>query len=162
MPRKKKVEQKVTYLVCVNKEEYSRVALRYACALVKKNSNSAIGLLHVMEPADYQSFGGVAEKMRAERREEAENILSDFAVEVLGSDMTPMLIVREGLIEEEIIKVVEEYDNIQMLIVGVATETSAKSKIVPPLVSQIGNKLQIPMSIIPGNLTVKQIEALTS
>ena len=161
MAGKKKTEPKLTYLVCVNKEEYSRVALRFACALVKKHANATISLLHVMEPADYQSFGSVAEKMRTERRQEAEKLLHEVAEDVLDSNMTPILIVREGLIDEEIIKVVEEYTNIQMLIVGVATETSVKSKIVPPLVSQIGQKIHVPMMIIPGSMTPEQIDLLS-
>jgi nucleotide-binding universal stress UspA family protein len=159
--KESKAPPKITYLVCVNKEDYSRVALRFACALVKNHPNATISLLNVMEPADYQSFGAVADKMRTERRQEAEKLLNCLSEEVLDSKITPILIVREGLIEEEIIKVVEEYNNIQMLIVGVAHKTSIKSKIVPPLVSQIGQKVHVPMMIIPGSMKEEQIALLT-
>jgi nucleotide-binding universal stress UspA family protein len=163
MPKKKEKEaiEKVTYLVCVNKEGYSRVALRFACALAKSHPNATISLLHVMEPADYQSFGAVAEKMRTERKQEAEKLLHSLSEEVLDSKMMPTLIVREGLIDDEIIKVVEEYGSIQMLIVGVANETSVKSKIVPPLVSQIGQKVHVPMMIVPGSMKDEQMILLT-
>lgn len=160
MPGKSKAK-KVNYLVCVNSEEYSRVALRFACHMAKKNKGSVI-VLHVMEPVDYQSFGTVAEKMRQELREKAEKLLQSLA-EMSGNEsgITPVLLVREGLIEEEIISVVKEDDSINMLLVGSAPESSNKSKILPPLVAQSGNKLQIPILIVPGNLTSQQIEALT-
>jgi nucleotide-binding universal stress UspA family protein len=164
MPGKKKkdITSKVTYLVCVSKEPYSRVALQFACSLVDRDKNAAISILHVMEPADYQSFGSVAEKMRQERRNDAEKLLHELAHDVVDSKMTPIFMVREGLIEEEIMKVIEEDNSIQMLIVGAASETGAKSKIIPPLVSQIGTKLLIPILIVPGNLTEQQIEVLTT
>ena len=73
----------------------------------------------------------------------------------------PSLLVREGLIEEEIIKLIEEDESINMLIVGTEQETSVKSKIITAIVSQIGSKIHIPMTIIPGNLTDQEISLLT-
>ncbi|MDB2414554.1 universal stress protein [Rickettsiales bacterium] len=162
MPKKKKIiNEEITYLVCINKEEYSKVAVSFAYKLAKRN-NGRITLLNVIEPSDYQSFGAVADKMQEEMRKETEELFQQMSDEITSDGgNVPILIVKEGRIEEEIINVVEEDPMIRMIIVGTATESSVKSKVLPPLVTQIGNKLLIPMLIVPGNLTDQQIDSLT-
>lgn len=150
--------KKTNYLVCVNSEEYSEVALHFTCHLAKKN-NGSIVLLHVIEPGDYQSIGMVAEKMRKERFNESQKLLNELAGKAKEwSGITPIVMVREGFIEDEIIAVVDEDSSIKMLITGVSKESSKKSKIIPPLVSALGSKLRIPMLIVPGTITKQQME----
>lgn len=154
-------EKILNYLVCVNSEEYSEAALQFACRLAKQN-NGKIIILHVIEPVDYQSIGSIAEKMRREKIDEAEKLLIKLADKTATwFDRRPALLVKEGLIEEQIISLVEKDLSINMLIVGTAQETNIKSKILPPLVTNLGNKLQIPMLIVPGGLTEYQIKLLT-
>jgi nucleotide-binding universal stress UspA family protein len=150
----------INYLVCVNGEKYSEVAVHFACKLAQ-NNNGAITILHVIEPADYQSFGGVAETMRSEQIQATEKLLDDLSTKVnKWSGLTPSLLAQEGIIEEEIITAVENDKSINMLIVGAASASANKSKILPPLVSSLGSKLSIPMLIVPGNMTNKKIEEL--
>ncbi len=151
---------RVNYLVCVNSEKYSETALHFVCQMAKDN-HGIVTILHVIEPADYQTLGAVAEKMREETINEAENLLKKLADKAKKwGDIMPSLLVKEGLIEDEIIAVLEEDKNISMLITGTASGTSVKSKILPPLVASLGKKLSIPMLIIPGNLSNRQIEDL--
>jgi nucleotide-binding universal stress UspA family protein len=158
-----KVKKKVNYLVCVNAEKYSEVALHFACNLAKRNNGSVI-ILHVIESTDFQTtIGAIADKMREEIFQEAEDLLKHLADKVKKwSDIMPVIVVREGLIENEIISLVEEDRGINMLVVGTAPEKSLlKSKVLPAIVASLGSKLQIPMLIVPGNLTTKQIDELT-
>jgi nucleotide-binding universal stress UspA family protein len=157
-----KIKKKVNYLVCVNSEKYSEVALHFACNLAVKHNGSVI-LLHVIEPGDYQTVGAIADTMRQEKFQEAEDLLKRLAAKMKKwADIMPVLVVREGLIENEIISLVEEDRGINMLVVGTAPEkTYLKSKVLPPLVASLGSKLLIPMLIVPGNLTTKQIDELT-
>tara|TARA_B100001564_G_scaffold340530_1_gene334293 strand:- start:390 stop:875 length:486 start_codon:yes stop_codon:yes gene_type:complete len=148
----------VTYLVCVSDADYSKVALDYACSLTKRKKGRLI-VLHITEPVDYQGFGVVANKMQAENEKHAKKLLRNLAKEI---DVDPILVHKEGFIEKEIIKMVEEHEDIDMLIVGAAFETSSKNKTLQPLVSQIGQKILVPMVIVPGNLTVEQIDALSA
>lgn len=160
MPSKKKSDNVINYLVCVNKEEYSKVAVHFACNMAKKN-NGTITLLHVIEPADYQTFGAVADKMKEEQRNETENLFQELAGDVFNkTGIRPILLIKEGLIEDEIIKLVDKDNNFHMLVVGSAPASLAKSKIIPPLVAQSGNKLRIPIVIIPGTMEQKQIDLL--
>jgi hypothetical protein len=150
---------KSSYLVCVNTEEYSEVALHYACMMARKN-NASVVLLYVIEPADYSSFGMVADKIRNEQHEEAQKLLNDLARKAKEwSGAMPVVIVREGVIEDQIIEAVTEYENINMLITGIATESAQKSRIIPPLVAALGTKLQIPMLIVPGNKSLYNLSS---
>ena len=155
------VSKKVNYLICVNNDNYSEVALHFACSMAKQNDGSVI-MLHVIEPADYQTIGSVAEKMREEQIQEAEKLMNKLALKVQKwSQITPVFIVKHGVIESEIISLIEEDRSINMLVVGTAADTSTKSKTLPPLVASLGSKLKIPMLIVPGSLTKKQIENTT-
>jgi len=154
-------QKKANYLVCVNNQPYSKVVLDFAASIARKN-NGSILILHVTEPSDYQSVGAVADKMSEESRQEAEKLLQNLAEKVSARfNITPVLIVREGLIEHEIIKVMDEDPSINMLILGSASESSPKSKVAQPLVSKVGRKLSVPILIVPGNLSDEQIRALT-
>lgn len=152
---------KINYLVCVNNEKYSETALQFACNLAKTN-NGLITILHVIEPSEYHSFGGIEKAMQTEQQNNAQELmdnLSQKASEWFGA--STILQVKEGKIENEIIQVVENDKTIKMMIVGAAPDGASKSKILPPLVSSLGSKLSIPMLIIPGNLSDEQIEDLT-
>lgn len=154
--------KKTNYLVCVNNEKYSEVALHFACNIAKRRDDASIILMHVIEPGDYQTIASIADKMRAEKIEEAEKLLSKLAKKVFEwSGITPVFLVKEGLIENEIISLVEQDNSINMLVLGVSPRASMKSKIVPPIVSALGNKLQIPMLIVPGNMTNRQIDEVS-
>ena len=144
------------YLVCVSNSDYSKVALEFASQVALKKEGQLV-VLHVTEPIDFKSFGSVANKMQEERKKEANKLLRDLTRSI---KVEKTLLHREGFIDEEIIKVVEENSDISMLIVGAAAETSPKSKTLHPLVSQVGHKLPIPMLIVPGNLAWQQIEIL--
>lgn len=153
--------KKINYLVCVNSEDYSQTALQFACKLAKTN-NGLVTILHVIEPSEYHSFGGVEKAMQSEKQESAQELMDDLsqkASEWFGS--ATILQVKEGKIEDEIIEVVENDETINMMIVGAASDGASKSKILPPLVSSLGSKLSIPMMIIPGNLSDEQIDDLT-
>lgn len=151
-------KKKLSYLVCVNGEKYSETALHFASIMAQKNSASII-LLHVIEPVDYQSVGSIAEKMRKEKFDEADKLLISLAGKIKKwVDITPIYMTKEGMIEEQIIAVIGEDKSINMVVLGAPPETSAKSKVLPTLVSSIGRKFHIPMLIVPGDITNKQIE----
>ncbi len=146
-----------TYLLCVNDAEYSKVALKFAGRMAKRKKARII-MLHVTEPTDFQSFGAIANKIKAETEKSAHKLLNNLTKEI---DTEVILMHKEGFIGEEIVKVAEENHDIDLLIVGAAAETGSKSKTLQPLVANIGSKIMIPMIIIPGNLTDQQIDLLT-
>jgi nucleotide-binding universal stress UspA family protein len=150
----------VKYLVCVNDSDHSRVMLRFACARAKKRG-SHIDLLHVMEPADYQGILSVADKIRDERRTKAESLMQDlstFVQQHAGS--TPGVVLREGVVEEQIIQAVQEDVDVHMIMLGASGESDGRHTHITGLVRALGDKLMIPLLILPGTLTDQQIADL--
>jgi len=152
---------KTKLLLCINDTPHSRVTLRFACSKAKK-SGYAVEMLHVIDTADNQNFLSMADVMRQEQRDEAEELLKKFADECYETyGVTPSLLIKEGLIGEQIVATAQADLGINMLLVGTSPETVARSNLIPWLTGQLGSKLQIPMLIIPGNLTDQQIDELT-
>lgn len=148
------------YLVCVDSKDYSRMALRFACTVAKLNG-CLVDLLHVIEPADFQSFGAVADKMREERRQEAEELLQNYAEEAQKyAGITPSIILREGGIEDEVVSAIEEDHSINLVVLGTSPESKRRRKLLPELVEHIGETIPVPVMIVPDCLTEHQIKQL--
>ncbi len=145
------------FLVCVDGREESRKALTLAC-LQAKRRNGVVDILHVMPPADFQTLGAIADRMRAERREEAEMLLKILAEEVnKTTGITPSFVLREGEIAEEIVAAVTEDPEV----IAVAQPSATRGKLIAWLASQLGNKLLVPLMLVPGNLTDQQLEEIS-
>lgn len=148
-------------LVCVNDNEHSYVALRFASNKAKR-TGCALTILHVVNSADYQNALAVGDVMREEMLENSQKLLEKFANEAKEwADITPCVVTREGSLGEEIAATVQEDNSINMLILGTSPDSPGRGNLLPWLASQLGNKLLIPMTIVPGNLTEQQIRALT-
>lgn len=151
---------RTSILVCVNDNEHSRVALKFACAKSKK-TGCLVSILHVLEPADYQGLSMVMDHIENDKRKVAEKLLHDMAdLANQFSGVTPVLMLREGINGKEIVAVANQDHTIGMLVMGSSPETPGKGKLLSWLVGQLGKELLIPMIIVPGNLTEQQIEAL--
>lgn len=155
------IKRRTKILVCVDKTEHSKTAVRFACAKAKQ-LNCPIELLHVLNPSEYHTLFSVGEKMKSERWAEAEVLMNQMAEEAqTAAGITPVFMIREGLISEETIKVLEEDSSINMLIIGKAPKEAGKKDLISMLTSELAGKIMIPMMVVPGNLTAKQIEELT-
>ncbi len=109
------------FLVVVDATEEVGVALRFASRRAA-NTHGRVALLYVMEPADFQHWMAVGEKMRAERREEAEHTLQELAADVnaLTGEM-PIIYLREGKASDLIAELIEEEPDISILVLGAGT-----------------------------------------
>lgn len=148
------------YLVCVDKTDVSRIALRFACIKAKRR-NILIDMLHVIPPSDIQTLGAVANKIEKEQREEAEALLQELAKEAIEiAGVRPSLWIRSGKPADEIIaQTLDDYDA-NMLVLGITPGSKSGNRVINSLTSQAGEKLLIPLMLVPGNLTDKQMEAL--
>ena len=149
------------FLVVVDDTEEMRVALRFACGRAR-NTNGRVALLFVVEPTDFQHWMAVEDVMLEERREEAERVLHDLAAEVNEwAGVMPSLTVRDGHIGDEILAAVEEDPNISFLVVGAAPPPNKHGKLISWLAGNAAEKLNIPLVIVPGNLTDEQLINIT-
>lgn len=147
------------YLVCVNKGDASRVAVHFACSKAKKRGG-IVTMLHVIEPAQIQSLFAVGDVMQEERVKEAETMLTaliEKAKEAYGIAPTPLI--REGQLGDELISAILADPDVNMLVLGVLRE--GHGKLTGWLAGKLGDKLLVPLMLVPGNLTDQQIEELS-
>lgn len=149
------------FLVVVDTTEEMRNALRFAGRRAQ-HTGGRVALLFVIEPADFQHWMAVEEKMREERREEAERVLQDHAAEINALTGTrPVLYVREGTPGEEIPKLIDEEPGIAVLVLGAGTDKKGPGPLVSSIAGSMSGIFPIPITVVPGNLTDDQIDALT-
>lgn len=148
------------YLVCVDQHEESKVALRLAC--MKANARGCnVAILHVIHPADFQTLGAIADRMREERKNEGMQLLNTLAEEAFATyGIKPQIMLREGPTGDEIIAAAQEDPDINIIAIGIALQTSGRGKLTSWLAGQLGNKLLTPMLMVPGNLTEQQLQNL--
>jgi nucleotide-binding universal stress UspA family protein len=113
-----------------------------------------------LEGQSQQSLG-VADIMRAEAEDEAKAQLKKFAARAKRiSGVAAETVVREGDKAEEILKVIDEDEDIFVLVLAAGTGTEGPG----PLVTTIGRTAgdyPIPVAIVPGHLTDEEIDALS-
>jgi nucleotide-binding universal stress UspA family protein len=117
-------------------------------------------MLYVIEPEEFQHWMGVAEVMRAEARETAEARLLQLADEMkVLCGVTPEFAIREGKKAEEVLAIIEEDHDIGVLVLG-AGEGEGPGPLVSYLVTKMGHRLPVPVTIVPGGMTLERIDAV--
>ncbi|MBI1274946.1 hypothetical protein GC177_03110 [bacterium] len=151
----------IKYLVCISPSDHSRVMLKFACQRAQKRG-SRITLLHVVEPAEFQGMLSVVEKLREERRAEAKTFMDEaakYVKEITGRPAT--VLIKEGNVEEQIIQTAQEDADLNMIMLGTSTNPQKRDVKIGSLAKALGDKLFVPLLIIPGTLTDQQIEQLS-
>jgi nucleotide-binding universal stress UspA family protein len=149
------------FLVVVDESEEMRVALRYA-ARRAQHTGGRVALLYVVEPTELQHWMAVETLMREERREEAEALLQRLSAKVaeLAGTM-PVIYLREGRRRDELLALIEEEQSISILVLAASIASDGPGPLITALTGKLINRLRVPVTIIPGNLSDEQIDALT-
>ncbi len=150
-----------TFLVCIDSSDEAKAALRFACMKAERTASSVL-MLHVIEPmADVQSLFSLADRMRQERAEEAAALLEDYvAIAKDISSIVPTPLIKEGRLGEVILKVAMEDANINIVVLGATPTSAGRGRLVTWMASQLGDKLMVPLMLVPGMLTEQQLRAL--
>jgi nucleotide-binding universal stress UspA family protein len=148
------------FLVVIDDTEELKPALEYACRRAK-TSNGRVSLLYVIPPVEFEHFQFVGDAMREDNRNEAEALLHKYADQVFQiSGKMPVINVREGDRREALLKFLEE-EIVHVLVLGAAADKSGPGPLISSLMSKDISRLNVPLAIIPGNLTLEQIKAVT-
>ena len=133
--------------------------MRFAARRAQSTRGGVI-MLYVIRPEEFQHWIGVAEVMRAEAREAAERRLADLAEELRAlTGMTPEFDIREGKTAEEVFELVHEDPDIAVLVLG-AAESENPGPLVTQLVTRMAGRLPIPVTIVPGGLSMERIDEI--
>lgn len=149
------------FLVVVDETEEMRTALRYACRRAQK-TRGRVALLHVIEPPELQGWLGVGEVMEEEARAEAEQRLQALAAEVFEQTGTlPVVHLRHGVPADELVALLAEEPSISLLVLATANNAGDPGPIVSWLMGNLGRKVRLPVTLVPGELGPEEIDALT-
>lgn len=149
------------FLVIVDETEEMRNALRYACRRAQHTSGR-VALLHVIEPAEYQHWLGVGRVMEEEARLEAEQRMQTLAAEVFAQTGTmPTVHIREGKRADQLVQLLQEDPSISLLVIATASGATSPGPLVTFLVGHLGRKVRIPVTLVPGELSLAEIDALS-
>jgi nucleotide-binding universal stress UspA family protein len=149
------------FLVVVDETAEHHLALQYA-ARRAAHTGGKLALLHVVEPTDFQHWLSVEELAREERREAAELLMQRLCEQfapIAGS--MPVVYIREGRTQDELLTLINEEPGISILVLAAGTGAAGPGPLVTFLSGKAVARLRIPITIVPGGLTVEQVDALS-
>jgi len=121
-----------------------------------------VAMLYVMEPPEGQQWGAVVDLMRAEARQQAEEVAARYAE--IASSLTgqpPAIYIREGNSRDELLKLLAEDRSISVLVLGAASGSEGPGPLVTALTGKFGSQLRVPLTIVPGALSESEIDAIS-
>lgn len=150
------------FLVVVDDSPEMRAALRYA-ARRARHTEGRVALLRVLPTAVFEHWSGVREEIERQQREEAEGLLNRLADEVTAvCGHAPEMLILNGDVRPSIKKAVADDPDIKVLVLASGAGRHGPGPLVSTLAKEgvgfAGRKL--PVTVVPGDLTDEEIDAL--
>lgn len=151
------------YLVIVDESEEVEAAL-YFSALRAAHTGGSILLLYVIEPQEYQHWVGVRQVQLEEETNKAKALFRLFRRKLNAAGFESVHteeVIREGKKSEAILELIDEDEDIAVLTLGAATDAGGPGPLVSSLAAgTAAGSFPIPITIVPGNLTLEDLQAL--
>jgi nucleotide-binding universal stress UspA family protein len=150
------------FLVVIDDTPECSKALLYAARRAEHTSGGLV-LLFVITPADFKHWMGVENIMRAEAMEEAEASLGHFAdiARTYAPAIEPQQVIREGNRADEIIKLINEDEDIAILVLAAGTDKEGPGPLVAAIAGKQSGTFPVPITIVPGHLDDQEIGSIT-
>ena len=149
------------FLVVVDETEEHRLAVDYA-ARRAAHTGGKLALLYVIEPAELQQWLAIEELARAERREAAEELLQKLCEDIAPiAGSMPIVYIREGRRGDELLALINEDPTISILVLAAGTGAEGPGPLVSYLTGKAVARLRLPITIVPGGLSLENVEALS-
>ena len=133
--------------------------MRFAAMRAEK-TGARVEILAVIPPEEFNHWIGVGAIMREEARDRISAHFEIFAKWMREKhNVEPELVIREGEVVNEILAQINDDAEVDILVLGAGTDRKGPG----PLVSQLSKSsgtLEVPIVIVPGNLSKEQIEAI--
>lgn len=149
------------FLVVVDETEEMQVALRFA-SLRAKATNGRVALFAALEPSDFGHWQAVDDLIEEEQRAEVEETISKYADRVNKlSGKTPIIFIRSGNARDSLLSLIEEDPKISVLVLAAGTGGKGPGPLISALTGKYYSKVQVPITIVPGNLSDEAVDSLT-
>jgi nucleotide-binding universal stress UspA family protein len=147
------------YLVVIDETEECDRAVYWAAKRAGRTKSQIVMLRIIDTGEQQQQWLGVADIMKAEALEAANNAFDKYAARAKDiSNITPDRVIREGAPAEEITKLIDEDADIGILVLAAGTEKEGPGPLVSSLIKNAGS-FPIPVAIVPGHLSDEDIDA---
>jgi nucleotide-binding universal stress UspA family protein len=151
------------FLVIVDETPEVELALFFAASRIG-HTGGQIVLLYVIEPTDFTQWAGVKAMQVEEETAKAKALfrlnrrkLDKAGFESIATDE----VVRSGKRAEEIVKLIEEDEDIAIMILGASVDKGGPGPLVSSLATgKLAGSFPIPIVVVPGNLSLDAIKAL--
>jgi nucleotide-binding universal stress UspA family protein len=149
------------FLVVVDETEELQIAVHYA-ARRAAHTGGRVALLYVIEPSELQHWVAIENLAREERREEAELLMQRLCEEILPIAGTmPIVYIREGPRRDELLSLINEEPTISILVLAAGIGPEGPGPLITYLTGKPAARLRIPITIVPGGLTMEQLDAVS-
>jgi len=149
------------FLVVVDETEELQIAVHYA-ARRAAHTGGRVALLYVIEPSELQTWVAIEDLAREEQREEAEQLMQRLCEDVLPiAGSMPIVYIREGPRRDELLALINEDPSISILVLAAATGPEGPGPLISYLAGKPAGRLRIPITIVPGSLTMEQLDAVS-
>ena len=151
------------FLLIVDESQEVESALFYAASRVL-HSSGTVAMLYVIEPQQFQHWAGVKQVQIEEETNKAKALFRLFRRKLTnaGFENIPCEeLIREGVKSDEILKAIEEDEDIAILVLGAAIDAKGPGPLVSALAAgKAAGTFPVPVTIVPGNLTLDDIMTL--
>ena len=149
-----------TYLVVIDENDESRVALRFAARRASKTAG-AVEILALVPQQEFVQWGAVQEAMEEEARLRAEAMLVQATGAIMEeAGIKPAITIRQGDPVKAVSELLKERDDFSALVLGAAVEGGPG-----PMVSHFAGagvaSLPCPLIIVPGGLSDEALARLS-
>lgn len=135
-------------------------AVRFAARRAAR-IGSAVLLVAIVHPPEFTQWLGVGELMEAEAIAEAERNLEVAATIVRTvAGLEPEKLIRTGQKAEQILKIIEEDEDVAILVLAASAESDGPGPLVATLAGRSAGQFPVPLAIVPGHLGDAEIDAL--
>lgn len=147
-------------LVVIDGSPESKVAIRFAAARAVHITGGGLILFHCIRPGEFQHWMAVADRMREEAYEEAEQLLADVSSQLHDyCGVTPETVVVEGEPAEELVKYMHSRDDLFGLVLGAGGD-GGPGPLIDYLTHTAIGELPCPVMLVPGSMTYDQVDAI--
>ena len=140
-----------TYLVVIDDNEASRMALRFAARRAQK-TGGAVEILALVAQQEFVQWGAVQAAMEEEARLRAEAMVAQAASALIEeTGIMPSITVRQGDPVAAVREILAEQPHVAALVLGAAA-SGPPGKLVAHFAGEAG-QLPCPLMIVPGTLS---------
>lgn len=147
-------------IVVVDDSAESRVAIRFAASRAVHIKGGHLILFHAIQPAEFQHWVAVADRMREEAYEEACEMMDDIADRVEDyCGVHPRHVIMEGEPKQALRDFIEKTDDLFGLVLA-SNPDGNPGPLVDYFSGPLVSDLKCPLIIVPGDLTDEEVDSL--